>query len=481
MSSLTMAIILLRAGHKVKILEQHYIAGGYLHCFRRFGHQFDTGGHYVGAMEEGLPFHKLLKYLDVYDKNDYVELDRNAVDCYHFQDHNYTYVSGYEGNIENLSKKFPEDKSKILKYFDYLQKAAHSFPTYYFKSNYDQNEALTYLAITLNDVLDDFDIAGDLREILIAPCVLHGVSPADVAFGVHSILVDSLIVSSHGFREGGKKLASRLIDKIKSLGGEIEYRKKVCKVNVEDKQVSSVECDDQSKYEADFYVAGFHPKLLFRMVDSDQLKKSFQTRLNKIKESKPFIGAYLLLSENPGINPLSNYYFYDTDVDTVLESEKGDRGMIVFFTCPHREHKDGKFPLTVHASCSDELFDKWKREKNEKLGDDYESFKESVWKEIFARIEKTHPGFSGLIEKSCYSTPLTNKFYNPSENGSAYGIYHGQDCTGARALGPRTHFSNLFLTGQNTLFPGILGAGISGLRTSGHFVGLKGILRELEN
>ena len=52
--------------------------------------------------------------------------------------------------------------------------------------------------------------------------------------------------------------------------------------------------------------------------------------------------------------------------------------------------------------------------------------------------------------------------------------------TGARALGPRTKVLNLLLTGQNCLFPGLLGAATSALRTSGHIIGIKPVLEQLK-
>lgn len=478
-SSLTTAIILLKAGHKVSILEQHYVAGGYLHCFKRFGVKYDTGGHYVGAMAKGLPFHKLLNYLGVYDSSDYIELDKDNVDRYNFIDDEYSYVCGLDNNIKKLTSKFPEESDKIKKYFEYMETAAHSFPTYYFKSEYDQSETLKYLDKTLNDVLLEFEICGKLREILIAPCILHGVTPKDVSFGIHSILVDSLMVSSHGFTNGGESLANRFIKVIEKLGGNIQLRTSISKINIENDEVKSIVSSKGKTYSADFYIAGFHPKLVFDMIEKTHLKKSFNNRIKKIEESKSFIGAYLILDKDLGVNPLTNYYFYSSKVEDIFQ--KANLSRAIFFTTPQRTYSDeGKFPLTLHASCSDEEFKSWKRTNNESLGDDYISFKEDIWKEAFEIIEEKFPGFRKSIIKSCYSTPLTNKFYNPSVNGSAYGIYHDQACTGARSLGPRTHFNNLFLTGQNTLFPGLLGAAISGLRTSGHFVGLKGILKKLE-
>lgn len=40
-------------GHRVLVVEQHYIAGGFSHTFKRKKWEWDVGLHYVGAMAEG--------------------------------------------------------------------------------------------------------------------------------------------------------------------------------------------------------------------------------------------------------------------------------------------------------------------------------------------------------------------------------------------------------------------------------------------
>jgi all-trans-retinol 13,14-reductase len=41
--SLYLAALLARAGRRVVVLEQHYVAGGCTHCFEDKGWEFDTG------------------------------------------------------------------------------------------------------------------------------------------------------------------------------------------------------------------------------------------------------------------------------------------------------------------------------------------------------------------------------------------------------------------------------------------------------
>jgi hypothetical protein len=49
---LTAASLIAQAGKKVLVLEQHYVAGGACHTFKRKGYEFATGIHYVGDLKE---------------------------------------------------------------------------------------------------------------------------------------------------------------------------------------------------------------------------------------------------------------------------------------------------------------------------------------------------------------------------------------------------------------------------------------------
>ena len=66
-SGLTAAAALSRAGQKVLLLEQHWVAGGLTQTFKRGEWQFATGVHYLSGMDEGNgpggQFRRLLDWL----------------------------------------------------------------------------------------------------------------------------------------------------------------------------------------------------------------------------------------------------------------------------------------------------------------------------------------------------------------------------------------------------------------------------------
>jgi all-trans-retinol 13,14-reductase len=147
---------------------------------------------------------------------------------------------------------------------------------------------------------------------------------------------------------------------------------------------------------------------------------------------------------------------------------------------PDREgSKAGSAPLAFHAPGPLAWFEPWRGTPYARRGEAYVDLKRQRAEAVIAFVDRFRVGLKSRVEKWVASTPLTNLHFNGSEDGSAYGIYHSIAHSGARALGPRTRLTNLLLTGQSTLFPGLLGAATSGLRTAGALVGLKPILREL--
>jgi all-trans-retinol 13,14-reductase len=477
-SSLASARILAKFGSpKIAILEQHSIPGGFLHCFKRFGQRFETGAHYIGSINKGEPFYNILNYLDVYHEDDYIDMDPTGPDVHYFKDHTYKYALGYQNNIDQLTTLFPHEKKAIEQYFQMIKEAAHSFPTYYFKTKYDQHKMIGFIEKTVEEVVNSLFSDPKIKDILYSTCILYGVLPQEASFGFHSIVQDSYIISSKGFKYGGEKLAQRFVKKIKESGGEFFFNHKVKEIKIEGQEVSQVICQNGEIFKAKKIISGIHPKLLFNMIPSSDIRKSFKKRLDNIEESNGFFGAFLTLKKNPGLSPLRNYYFHRDLEFKNLKKDDEHKIFPFFMTSSQRNYKgEGPFPVLITTNSILPEFTPFSKNKR---CEEYKKTKEQYFQLALKFIEEKFPGFIENIDKVSLSSPLTNQHFNPSPTGSAYGIYHDTTCTGARGLGPRTHFNNLILTGQNTLFPGLLGASISAIKSVGHIVGTKEIIKKL--
>ncbi len=493
-SSLTSALILSRSGKKVLVLEKHYKLGGYLHCFNRGNKRFDVGGHYVGGMEPGQPFHTLLSYLGVYEQKDFIKLDE-CFDEMIFPEFRCGFYQGYKKNIDELVKIFPNEEQAITKYFLKIKETVNLFPTYVFERNCPQSETLRAMSISLSEFVESLTDNEKLRKVFYSYCCLHGVSPQDVSIGIHSLVTDSLLQSAYGFSDGGDKLVNRFVQKIKDLGGEFRNKSEVQKINIEDKKVKNIEVNNEI-LTADYYISGIHPKLTFDLIGRDILRPAFRSRLEKVEETQSMFGVQIICDKKPAIEPLKNYYlFYSNESNSFASSSLSPRDSdpndkentdfdidTIFINSPSRNNQDEKnhnYPIAIHFSSPIKWFEKWNKSQFGGRPKEYDKFKKYLSDKAIDLVEQKIPGFKNCIKSYTASSPLTYIHYNGSIYGSPYGIYHSIKNTGFKAIGPKTHYKNLFLTGQSTLTPGILGSAISGIRSLDNMIKLDTILADL--
>jgi all-trans-retinol 13,14-reductase len=481
-SSLTAAIVLLRAGKSVLLLEKYRKPGGYMHCFSRFTCRFDTGAHYIGSMGPGQSFHTLLNYLGVFDPDLFVELDPAGFDEMRFPGFTIQVKKGVSETIESFAEVFPAEREGISTFFKLVESVARKFPTFEFNPDFDSQFVNKYISTSLQEVVESVTSNPKLQLALYSYCSLHGVAPKDVAFGFHSLLIMSLLDSAWGFKKGGDALTRKFEEQIKALGGEIRLNAEVESLEVVDSNVKSVRTKSGEIFECANLISGVHPKQTFRWVNPDQIKPAFKSRLENTGESMGIFGIYAVSEIEPPIARDKNYYVFDNvDPSKIERSVQGlDQPWAAYISRTERVDENRKYhPLTIHVPCNFKDFEKWRDLPVMKRGPEYEQKKKDVAEQAFAFIKKYLPETVNSIVKYETSSPLSNLHYNGSENGSAYGIYHDMGHTGVRALGPRTHIRNLYITGQNTLFPGLYPSAISGIRCAGNLIGIKPIISEL--
>lgn len=492
-SSLTSAAILATKGKKVRVLEQYSKPGGYLHCFSRFGEKYDTGAHYVGALGPGQPFHTILDYLGVYRDDLFEPLAADGFDVFRFPDFEVSFPKGYDRLVPRLIAQFPGEEHAIRTYFERVRAVVKHFPHYEFSASSGDGSELDISAAALDQslasVVEPLTKNAKLKCVLYAYCVLHGVYPEDTPFGFHAIMTDSLIRGAYGLRGGGDNLANAYVSAIEAKGGEVLTKKRVTELRVVDRHVKAVRTEDGSEYTADWIVAGIHPKAAFRLLkdeagaEYDPFTPVFKDRLKNLEESLGIFGIYAACADRPPVDPLRNYYYFDSaDPETFFDTtDPSVPPKAVFLSSANRRPAPGtkQFALSLHAAGPIEWFDPWRETRFGKRPADYAARKEVFAENIFRAVERYEPGFRAKVSKYVSSTPLTNLHFNGSEEGSSYGLYHSIANTGARAIGPRTKVINLLLTGQNSLFPGLLGAAVSALRTTGHIIGIKPVIEEL--
>ncbi len=488
-SSLTCALLLAKTGKKVCVLERHTKVGGYMHNFTRYGEKFDTGGHYVGALDPGEPFRVLLQYLGVFQESDFTPLARDGFDVLTFPTFTVRIPHGYDAVVEELASHFPSEKKALTTYFSMVRSAVKVFPTYNFSADTIDNEALLpLLEKSLASVVESMFSDPRLKSVLYAYCALHGVAPNDVSFGLNALVLDALLSGAYGFSSGGDVLAERFTDKLKSYGGEILTGVTVTRFMTDGTSLTGVQTADGQTFTADLVISGIHPKQTFRMLEGFRLSPAFKMRVNGMEESIGMLGIYAACKERPPYDANRNYYVFGSEDPAQFDllsnppASMDDVPKVLFVSRPGRQEVEGAgiYPLTIHAPAPYSWFQKWQERAMGRKTREYYALKYELAQKTLDFLETVHPRTLSTIERFDVSTPLSNIRFNGSEEGSAYGVYHSIKNTGVRALGPTTHIKNLMITGQSCLFPGLMGASISGLRTAGNVIGIKHILKDLQ-
>ena len=107
----------------------------------------------------------------------------------------------------------------------------------------------------------------------------------------------------------------------------------------------------------------------------------------------------------------------------------------------------------------------WTETKVGRRGDDYKAFCQRKTDQCLTLAEQYIPGLRGMVEQSYTSTPLTYRDYLGSPEGGAFGMR--KDCRTSMLSfhSVSTPLSNLLLTGQSIILPGIEGVTMTALET----------------
>ena len=107
--------ILCKKGFDVTILEQDGTIGGCLQTFSRQRTLFDTGFHYVGALDEGQALNRLFHYFDLMSLP-WSRLDNDCFDEVVIGDQSFPFANGHDNFCSTLSQYFPAERNNLQRY-----------------------------------------------------------------------------------------------------------------------------------------------------------------------------------------------------------------------------------------------------------------------------------------------------------------------------------------------------------------------------
>ncbi len=485
---LTTAACLAKAGKKVLVLEQHYTAGGYTHSYARNGYEWDVGVHYIGDM--GSP-HTLGRRLFDYitdGKLEWAPMDENY-DRFFLGEKVVNLRAGKEGLRLSLLDAFPDEQEAIDQYVKLLGKVADGMQWYTLSKlapgilspviNKGLDVALPdCFNKTTWEVLSELTDNQELIGAITGQWGDCGVTPMQSSFMVHALIAKHYLYGGFYPVGGASEIAKTIIPVIQQPGGEVFTYADVTDILVEKGRATGVRMADGEEIRAPLVISNAGVINTFeKLLPAESAEKiGYKSKRQHIIPSMPHIGLYIGLKGTPealGL-PRTNFWIYpsadhDGNVQQFLDDPDNTEFPVVYISFPAAKDPDyqnrwpGTSTIEIVAPTTWEMFEPWQGTIWGKRGDDYEALKQKITDQLLEVMYEKLPQLRGKVDYVETSTPLSTAWFCRYGRGELYGLDHNPERFEQEWLKPKTDIPGLYLTGQDILTCGVVGAMIGGL------------------
>jgi phytoene dehydrogenase-like protein len=135
----------------------------------------------------------------------------------------------------------------------------------------------------------------------------------------------------------------------------------------------------------------------------------------------------------------------------------------------------GRATIEVVAPIPTQLFAAWADQPWGKRGADYLALKEHFAQRLLEVLYEQLPELTGKIDYYELSTPLSTRTFCDYSQGEMYGLHHDRERMAQSWLQVQTRVPGLYLTGQDVLSCGVVGAMMAGCLTAVKVLGWQGL------
>lgn len=471
LGGLACGFILAKHGLSVCVLEQDTQVGGCLRTFRRGNTLFDTGFHYVGALNEGRPLHTLFRYFGLLDLP-WHQLDEAAFDEVIIGDQSYFFANGYDRFVDELARHFPHQRANLVRYASCLKNVGdHLFRSFdsahkedIFTTSLFARSAYQFLNETIDDPL--------LRKVLSGTSLKMELNAEKLPLYIFAQINNSFIESAWRLKGGGSQIAERLVEQIRYMGGRVLTRAKVTRLTESNGVLSTVEVNGEEQFTSKWVISNAHPAYTISLVDKTALlRKIYRKRIVSLENTFGMFTANIGLK--PGTVPYRNRNLFIHRAEADLWHFNPDRGVSSILVNYNASESDSRYASSIDllTPMSWDEVSKWEDTPIGRRGGDYVEMKNTRTEACLALVLPHIPELRTGIEKIYTSTPLSYQSYTNTVEGSAYGIRKDYTQPMYTILAPRTPIPNLLLTGQNLNLHGVLGVSLTSFFTCAEILG----------
>ncbi|OUC14085.1 MAG: all-trans-retinol 13,14-reductase [Alkalinema sp. CACIAM 70d] len=483
LGGLSAAACLTRQGHRVLVLEQHYLPGGCCHTFDFGRYSFCADVHYISQCGSGQTIGQFLNYIE--QNVEFNSLDPDCIDRVITPEVDFRIPLGWENLRSRLLSHFPDEAPSINRYCDEIHRL-HQEITFLVNEVrwYDQNwsdwlKLPKYLNLfnkrnwTLQDLYNHVGLSPKLQAVLAGQSGDYALPPAEIALLTHTSLVWDYSEGAYYPKQHFRHFVDTIVQSITSGGGEVLFSTPVEHIQVDRGQVQSIIAGDRQYHARKAYISDLDPKLTVKLMHhADGLSSKEVQRLTGYDYSASAFNLYLGLDQrfeplNYGIGNWNLWYYPNPDLNQAYQQQLAGHldHPWIFVSCPTMKTNEpglgpaGHHVLEVATVCPYEPFAEF-RQTDLKA---YRSLKRKFYQAIMTSVRDLIPDVDRYIRMKVYGTPTTSEHFLGQPQGNIYGAKLIPQQVGLNRLGYKTELPNLFFVGASAGYPsvpGVIGNGM---------------------
>lgn len=483
LGGLSAAACLSKQGHRVAVLEKHYLPGGCCHTFDIGQYSFCADVHYISQCTRDRTIGRFLSFIE--RDVEFNLLDPDCIDRVITPDVDFNIPLGWETFRDRLLATFPEESTAINRYCDeikHLHKQMRGLVrdfNWYNRKWSDWLKLPKYLDVfskrhwTLQDLYDKVGLSPKLQDLLAGQSGDYGLPPNQISLLPHTSLVRDYAAGAYYPKHHFKHFVDTIVEAIQSHGGVVQYSTPVEHIQVKNGTVEAVKAGGETYQATQAYISDLDPKLTVALMHDDRaLSQSERDRLTDYEYSSSAFNIYLGVDERfepqkYGIGNWNLWYYPHGNLNRSYQKQlegSFDRPWI-FLSCPTLKSREpgmappGHHVLEISTICPYEPFKKL-HETDLKA---YKAKKEEFYENLMESVRDIIPDIDEYIQLKLSGTPTTTEHYLGQPQGNIYGAKLIPNQVGLNRIGYQTELPNLFFVGASAGYPsvpGVIGNGI---------------------
>jgi phytoene dehydrogenase-like protein len=468
------ANLLARAGLKVLLVEQHYMAGGYCSGFFRAGRglqqgqgfRFDAASHFFPSLGNPASISGRL-LLDLGVSTRWIKMD--PVDQFHLPDGSRFSVPADLGSyLAQLKGRFPSEAAAIDEFFRLVRKIYLWGILHYFHG-LETGRLRQFIGLTVRDALNRYFTSDALKLLLTADCPHWGSNPRTVSFAFDSLLRLSYFSEGNYYPAGGSQaFPDDLACQFEAAGGQILMKSLVRRIIVWGGQATAIEIETgprNSRFvvtvRAGCIISNADMRqTVFGMVGEEHFPSEYVSRLCQLRPTFPCFLSHIGVRGIPTevLQAAHGYYWNDWDSDRVGTDAFQFKLFVPTLYDPTLAPPGGHVVIVQKVTDLDY-----------KAVSDWQRHKQGVEDFVLDRLNKIIPKFSDRIVVCQSASAHTSYRFTLNYQGAMLGWEMSPDQLGQGRPAPESPVRGLYFVGQWTRpGGGITPVIISAMNVAGH-------------